>query len=96
MWWRAVSFVMAVAAIVGVFVYIPIVSDYAFWFLVVAIIIWLGVHALKVAFSLAAMLSIVLLLVAIVSVFPIRPVPALLAGLPQEKWLSQTQYGATL
>ena len=69
-----VSLVMAVAAIVGVFVYIPIVSDYAFWFLVVAIIIWLGVHALKVAFSLAAMLSIVLLLVAIVSVFVEIPI----------------------
>jgi type IV secretory pathway VirB3-like protein len=40
--WRAVSLVMAIAAIVGVFVAIPIISAYAFWFLVAAIIVWLG------------------------------------------------------
>jgi hypothetical protein len=66
--WSVVSLVMAVAAIVGVFVYIPMISEYAFWVLVLAIILWLGGHALRVAFSLAAMLSVALLLLAIVSV----------------------------
>jgi hypothetical protein len=33
---RAVSLVMAIAAVLGVFVEIPIISDYAFWILVAA------------------------------------------------------------
>jgi hypothetical protein len=37
--WSVVSLVMFVAAIVGVFVEIPIVSDYAFWVMVAATII---------------------------------------------------------
>jgi hypothetical protein len=72
--WSVVSLVMAVAAIVGVFVYIPMISEYAFWVLAAAIIFWLGAHALRVAVSLAAMLSVALLLLAIMSVFVEIPV----------------------
>ena len=36
MWWRGVSLVMAIAAVLGVFVEIPIISAYAFWILVAA------------------------------------------------------------
>ena len=66
---RVVSLVMAVAAVVGVFTYLPWVSEYAFWVLAAAIILWLGSHTLKVAFSFAVIWSILLLLIAIVSVF---------------------------
>ena len=59
---------MAVAAIVGVFVAIPIISAYAFWILVAAIIIWLGVHTVKKP-GLLAMTPIVLLVVAVVGLF---------------------------
>jgi hypothetical protein len=36
---RVLSLVMAVAAVVGVFTYIPMVSEYAFWVLAAAIIL---------------------------------------------------------
>jgi hypothetical protein len=66
--------VMAIAAVLGVFVEIPIISDYAFWILVAAILVWHGVHRLEVSFSLVIMASIALLLVAIVGVFVEIPI----------------------
>jgi hypothetical protein len=65
------SLVIAIASVLGVFVDIPIVSDYAFWILVVAVFVWLGVHPQnpKRRFRWETMLSLVLLLVAIVGVF---------------------------
>ncbi len=42
---RMVSLVIAIVAVLGVFVEIPIVSDYAFWILVGAVIIWHAVHS---------------------------------------------------
>jgi predicted branched-subunit amino acid permease len=72
---RIVSLVMANAAVVGVFAYIPILSEYAFWFLVGAYFIWLAVHRLaKNRFKPLLMLSIVLILVAIVGVFVEIPI----------------------
>jgi hypothetical protein len=67
---RAVSLAMAVVAVLGVFVEIPIVSAYAF----LDFGIWYGAHSLKVPFSLSFMLSIVLLIVAIVGVFVEIPI----------------------
>jgi carbon starvation protein CstA len=65
---RVASLVIAIVAVLALFVEIPIVSDYAFWFLVGALIIWMGVHSqnTKNRFRWQTMLSIALLLVAIV------------------------------
>jgi hypothetical protein len=66
---RVASFVMATAVVAGVFVEIPIISEYAFWILVGAYLLWLSVHKPKGRFNWVIMLSIVLTLVAIVGVF---------------------------
>jgi hypothetical protein len=74
--WRMISLVIAIVAVVGVFVEIPIVSDYAFWILVVALIIWQGAHApnTKNWFRYWQMLDISLLILAIVAVFAYIPI----------------------
>jgi hypothetical protein len=67
---RIASLAMFTAAFVGLFAYIPILSDWAFWFLVGAYLVWLAVHRPKGRFlQWELMLSIVLTLVAIVGVF---------------------------
>ena len=72
---RMVSIVIAIVAVLGVFVEIPIVSDYAFWILVSAAIIWHAVHTgSKKAIKWGVMTSLVLLLVAIVGVFVEIPI----------------------
>jgi len=72
---RMVSLVIAIVAVLGVFVEIPIVSDYAFWILVGAVIIWHAVHSgSKKAIKWGVMTSLVLLLVAIVGVFVEIPI----------------------
>jgi hypothetical protein len=71
---RVVSLVMAVAAVVGVFTYLPWVSEYAFWVLAAAIILYLGSTSVKGAFSLGTIWAVLLLLVAVVSVFVEVPV----------------------
>ena len=63
---RIASLAMATAAVLGVFVEIPIVSDYAFWVLVGAYLLWLGTHRWRRHFKPLLMLSIVLILLAIV------------------------------
>ena len=67
MFGRIASLAMFTAAILGIFADFPIISDWAFWFLVGAYRIWLGVHSNKSRFNLA--LSIALTLAAIVGVF---------------------------
>jgi hypothetical protein len=64
---RIASLVMSYAAVVGVFTDIWIVSEYAFWVLVVALLLWLAVH--RKGRGLILMLIIVLLLAAILAVF---------------------------
>jgi hypothetical protein len=73
---RMISLVMAIAAVAGVFVEIPIVSDYAFWVLVGALLVWLAVHRQnpKRRFRWETMVTIVLLIVAIVGVFAEIPI----------------------
>jgi uncharacterized membrane protein YhaH (DUF805 family) len=72
---RMVSLVLAIVAVLGVFVEIPIVSDYAFWILVGAVIIWHAVHTGSTnAINWGAVTSLVLLLVAIVGVFVEIPI----------------------
>ena len=39
---RMASLVIAIAAVVGVFAYIPYLSDYAFWVLAVAYLVRIG------------------------------------------------------
>jgi hypothetical protein len=68
---RVISLVMAVAAVVGVFTYIPMVSEYAFWVLAAAIILWLGAGTLR---GFPTIWSILLLVIAIVSVFVEIPI----------------------
>jgi hypothetical protein len=63
---RIASLVIVTVAIVGVFVEIPIVSDYAFWVLVAAYVVWLGVHPPAKKFRPGDIGSLVLVLVAIV------------------------------
>ena len=73
---RMISLVIAIAAILALFVEIPILSDYAFWFMVGALFIWEAVHRPnpKIAFRGWTMLTIVLLLLAIVGVFVYIPI----------------------
>jgi hypothetical protein len=72
---RMASLVIAIVAVLGVFIEIPVVSDYAFWLLVGAHLIWLGVHSpSKKSFRPGTMASLVLLLVAIVAVFVDIPI----------------------
>ena len=71
---RVVSLVMAIAAIVGVFTYIPIVSDYAFWVMVAATIIFLSRITAIGPFAPGIMAAIVMLLAAIVEVFRYIPI----------------------
>jgi hypothetical protein len=70
---RIASLVMSYAAVVGVFANIWIVSDWAFWILVGAYLLWLAVHSLGRG-GLLLMLSIVLTLAAIVGVFVEIPI----------------------
>jgi hypothetical protein len=69
---RIVSLVMAHAAVVGVFAEFWILSEYAFWILVGALLLWLAVHRKGRGWIL--MLIIVLLLVAILGVFVEIPI----------------------
>ena len=67
---RIASLVMAFAAIAGVFGQIWIVSDWAFWFMVGAYLLWLGVNRrLPSRFKGMLVITILLLLAAIVGVF---------------------------
>ena len=73
---RMASLLIAIVAVLAIFVEIPIVSDYAFWVLVGALLVWMGVHTpnTKIRFRGWTMLTIVLLLVAIVGVFVEIPI----------------------
>jgi uncharacterized membrane protein HdeD (DUF308 family) len=73
---RMISLVIAIAAIVAVFVEIPYVSDYVFWVLVGAFLVWQAVHKpnAKNWFRYWQMLSYVLLIAAIVAVFVYIPI----------------------
>ena len=67
---RIASLVMAFAAIAGVFGQIWIVSDWAFWFMVGAYLLWLGVNRrLPSRFKWMLVITILLMLAAIVGVF---------------------------
>ena len=69
---RIASLVMSYAAVVGVFAYIWILSDWAFWILVGAYLLWFAVH--RLGRGMLLMLSIVLALAAIVAVFVDIPI----------------------
>jgi hypothetical protein len=73
---RMISLVIAIVAVVAVFVEIPVVSEYAFWVLVGAILVWLAVHKPNVKnwFRYWQMLCYVLLIVSIVAVFVYIPI----------------------
>jgi hypothetical protein len=73
---RVASLVIAIVAVLALFVEIPIVSDYAFWFLVGALLLEESIHTpnTKIRFRGWTMLTIVLLLVAIVGVFVEIPI----------------------
>jgi hypothetical protein len=83
------SLVIAIAAIVGVFVYIPYISDYAFWVLVIAYLVWeLGRdHNNKNPFRFWLMVSLAILIVAIVGIFTDIPIISTYAF-----WLLVTAY----
>jgi hypothetical protein len=71
MFGRIASQLLAFAAIAGVFGQIPIVSDWAFWFMVGAYLLWLGVNRLVRfrRFRPMLMLTLLLTIAAIVGVF---------------------------
>jgi hypothetical protein len=69
---RIASLVMSYAAVVGVFAAIPIISEYAFWVLVGAYLLWFIVH--RPGKGMLLMLSLALLLAAIVAVFVEIPI----------------------
>jgi hypothetical protein len=72
---RIASQLLAFAAIAGVFGEIPIVSDWAFWFMVAAYLVWLGVNRWgKHRFKVMLMLTLLLMLAAIVGVFILIPI----------------------
>jgi hypothetical protein len=68
---RLLSLVIAIAAIVAVFTEIPVMSEWAFWFVVGAYLLWLGVGTMHTtrAIKLQFMLTIVLTMAAIVGLF---------------------------
>ena len=68
---RIAAQLLAFAAIAGVFGEIPIVSEWAFWFMVGAYLLWLGVNRMHDTrqIRLQLMVTIVLTMVAIVGVF---------------------------
>jgi hypothetical protein len=69
---RMASFVLAVVAVLALFVEIPIISNYAFWVLVGAYLLYFANHKPKlIGVSIA---SIVLTLLAIVGVFVEIPI----------------------
>jgi hypothetical protein len=75
MFGRMISQLLAFAAIAGVFGELPIVTDWAFWFMVAAYLLWLGVNRWgKVRFKWMLMSTIVLTIAAIVGVFVAIPV----------------------
>jgi hypothetical protein len=72
---RLLSLVMAEAAIVGLFVEIPIVSNFAFWIMVGAYLLWIGINRMgekRIKWQL--ILSIVLTTTAIVGIFAEIPI----------------------
>jgi hypothetical protein len=69
---RIVSLAMSYAAVVGVFADIGILSNWAFWILVGAYLLWFAVH--RLGRGLLLMVSIVLTLAAIVGVFVEIPI----------------------
>ena len=69
---RIASLVMSYAAVVGVFAYIWVLSDWAFWILVGAYLLWFAVH--RLGRGMLLMLSIILTLAAIVGVFVEIPI----------------------
>jgi hypothetical protein len=73
---RMASIVIAIVAVLGLFIEIPIVSDFSFWVLVGALFVWEAVHRPNPdnLFRGWTMASIVLLLVAIVGVFVEIPI----------------------
>ena len=73
---RMASLAIAIVAVLAIFVEIPIVSDYAFWFLVGALLLEESIHtpSTKIRFRYWTMVTIVLLLVAIVGVFVEIPI----------------------
>jgi hypothetical protein len=68
---RIAAQLLAFAAIAGVFAEIPIVSEWAFWFMVGAYLLWLGVNRMHSTrqIRLQLMVTIVLTMAAIVGVF---------------------------
>jgi hypothetical protein len=72
---RLLSLVIAEAAIVGLFVEIPIVSNFAFWIMFAAYLLWVG-HTYRGAdrIRLHLMLTIVLTGVYIVGIFVRIPI----------------------
>jgi hypothetical protein len=68
---RIAAQLLAFAAIAGVFGEIPIVSEWAFWFMVEAYLLWLGVNRMHDTkrIKLQLMVTIVLTMAAIVGVF---------------------------
>ena len=64
---RIASLVMSYAAVVGVFADVYIVSNWAFWILVGAYLLWFAVH--RLGRGMLLMVSIALLLVTILGVF---------------------------
>jgi hypothetical protein len=76
MFGRVASQVMSYAAVAGVLIEIPIVSNYAFWVMVGAYLLWIGVNPPRGPnhFKLQLVLTIVLTTAAIVGVFVEIPI----------------------
>jgi hypothetical protein len=67
---RIAAQLLAFAAIAGVFGEIPILSEWAFWFMVGAYLLWLGVNRLiRDRFKGVLVLTLLLTMAAIVGVF---------------------------
>jgi hypothetical protein len=68
---RIAAQLLAFAAIAGIFGEIPIVSEWAFWFMVGAYLLWLGVNRMHTTrrFKGVLVLTLLLTMAAIVGVF---------------------------
>ena len=76
MFGRMAALVMAFAAVGGVFGEIPIISEWAFWFMVGAYLLWIGINRMHDTkrFRLQLILTIVLTMAAIVGIFVVIPI----------------------
>ena len=88
MFGRMISLSLAFAAIAGVFGEIPIVTDWAFWVMVAAYLLWVAVNRrIPGRFKFILVITILLTMAAVVGVFVAIPIVS-----PYAFWIMAAAY----